>query len=528
MSINDNNKRANMELDDEINKRPTLSPAASPTEVPPQLDLSFNPYQDQVGLYVNLKTLYPLLPATPKIGGGAAFMEVGHKQGATKPPCDTAYVAMCDVSDSMSCEQKISHLLASLQAWYQYLVDRQPNAKIAICRFNESASLIYGPGKLPSADEMAEIVRMLTPSGGTKIGNAIKLMNEVTAKCQKDYGGSVVSVLFTDGQDDAFSRDVRLFKENGQDAELTKLGACSGLHNTFLGIGRDADIMTLDLLARVCHGTFAHIQGGQTLGQDIAGVIGSLLGLCEEMMQQAVKLTCTFKTEGALEPTTVVSEKSIAVRICDSPMPTKVPIQLPCSDGPLEVTVKLEVYDLGVLIKDSAPAYTLSKSFTLGTTSEDQEPSMECVVQEAMRIQGIVNEEVAASLIQLNLPAAGTANDGAMTKLKEYMTMSLDEATMAALAKLVEELEVQGAEIVEAIAQGEHATLTRDRAMSRALTHWNGVSLDDPSFESQGQAASRTRTASLAPAVAYVAPASSSPPSSYGLAGGRTGSMCYR
>jgi len=498
-----------------VGKDPALAPAP---ENPPALDLVvadgkkmeedavietreevYNPYEGH-GIYAKLETMYPRYKegGGERIGEGCCFVRVGLKDGAAPLTVSKkTYCVLADRSGSMTNGRRYKNLCDTLQAMFSSIRETgdEDNVDVVVIAFNGSAEVIHGPGKIPDASKMAEIKRKLSPVGGTDIAMALEAFYGVSETCIRE-GRSVIGVLFTDGEDGAFSQMVHTFKQvGGEDKLLSKLTACSGVSVHYVAICRDADGQLLGDLAKLSKTTFSTVE--ETEG--IVGLIGSFLGLCNEKMPETVTVTITSEDE---EVKVHILEKHVNLRFGNDGVSINIPMKFQSNPGNLNVEIR--VHKIGALIGETPAAYTLKKTFLWeslkeGDCDDDGFPSMDCVAEEVNRIKKMCDEGVILALRDNKFEDAGVVNDKAMAGVSKLLELTLDEGTIAALMSVIEELEVQGAEIAEAISRGYIIQETRDRATSRALTLDNGMSLSDPTYESHSQAVGRTLSNQLAP-----------------------------
>lgn len=499
---NNNNKRA---IDnDDVNeldecKRPALGPSQS-TEDPPHLELTisdkmevqeYNPYG---GLWTGLETIYPTYKKdAQRIGEGCCFIRVGI-DAVNKDSKKKTYCVLADRSQSMNLGNRYENLCNTLKVMFSSIKETgdEENIDIVVIAFNNSATVIYGPGKIPDDAKMSEIKCLLLPNGGTDIARALESFYDVSESLLRE-GRPVIGVLFTDGDDSSLSAMVRAFKQQRMmmretDTVLSKL-CISGRSAHYVAICRDANGKLLCDLAELSNTTFSTVEGGVAT----VGLIGSFLGLCKEKMSETV--TISIHNGDVL----VIDKKHINPRFGNDGYTVNIPMKLESTPG--EIKVEICVYKIGDNHKTAEPAYTLSKTFVWRSVEENCEElaSMDCVAEEVNRIKAICDKDVASALTMDHLGNAGIANDAAMTMIAELLELKLDESTVACVTSAIENLEAQGAEIAESINRGYVDVESRDRALSRSLTVDNGMSLTDPSYESRAQSAGRTLSYQLAP-----------------------------
>jgi hypothetical protein len=493
-----------------------LSPSSPSTEVvmeelqlpvSAKKDAACKAFQESVRLEVDVKTLYPLLPFSTSEGSRGAMIRVEAKQLPVMVDTGVAekktFCVLCDGSGSMRGEG-YQEMCTALEASVQVLRETgRTNFNVAIVRFDSDASVIYGPDKIPNDDELKEIVKKLSPAGGTDIAKALEVFQEKVSAPLLQKGESVVCVLITDGDDSTLASYVR---NGARNTEMTrKLGNVSGETIHFLGVSQVANMTLLRNLGNMCYSTCNRVDP-----DSIAGVLGSAIAL--EKTENIVKVTVDVCVPGEESPTTLVTQERINLRYStdDEPAPTDISIQLPqLKEGEkreMEVKVKLEVYDFGYVESPTSKTLLLTqeKTFTLkGAASEEdfslamKDPCLEYILFEAKRTKGSVDGKVAGFLSSFNIDGAiATVNKG-IEDVRKFMALTSDQTTVDALEITVQELEAQNVELENSRTERARLDNIRDRAYSEAMTDRNNVSVYGRG-QSNTQQAARTLSAATA------------------------------
>jgi hypothetical protein len=460
-------------------------------------------FQESVRLEVDVKTLYSLLPCVGSdeaerngmcMGG---MIRVEAKQLMMEPKKKT-FCVLCDGSGSMG-GQRYADMCIALEAAVQVLREtgRGETFNVAVIRFDSEASVIYGPGEIPSDAQLKEIIQKLRPAGGTDIAKALKVFQDKVSAPQLLKGEQVIGVLITDGDDYTLSSSVR---NGARTTETTsKLGNVSGETLHFLAVSAGADIQLLNDLAGMCSTTCNRVAT-----ESIAEVMGSALAL--EKVEHIVKVTVEAAVPGEA-PTELITQQCINIRYSkdDELAPTDVSITLPTlkeGEAALEVGIKLEVFEFGYVKPGvSAPIVTQEKKFTLKAAASEEEflsamkdPCLEYILHAAKRIKGGVDAKVAGLLSALNIDSAIAAVDEGIKRVKMYAALTSDQTAADALAITVGELEAQRVELETGRIERTRLDNIRDRAYSEAMTDRNSMSVYGRG-QSNSQNAARTLSA---------------------------------
>ncbi len=110
-------------------------------------------------------------------------------------------VVVADASGSMGTDNRIENLrngilrLGELSKQFESM-----RTELTVIKFNNEASIVFGPALVPSETEMKRLCMGIHPSGGTNVGKAME-MALIEAEHQADLGKFVHVILLTDGVD---------------------------------------------------------------------------------------------------------------------------------------------------------------------------------------------------------------------------------------------------------------------------------------------------------------------------------------
>ena len=368
-------------------------------------------------------------------------------------------VILADASGSMDCNNRIGNLregIMRLGGLSHQFASMQ--IEITIIRFNDTASVIWGPAPVPSDEKLQALCMDIKPRGGTNISGAIAAGLNI-AEDRAFLGKSVHMVLFTDGVD---TSNLQTKMEEGAAGFLEQLKNQKRLTVHCVGICNDADAKLLDMIVRSsCRGTFQCIKDN-----DISKLIGSMWGLMMEMVDQNIRLIVeTVDSDGTVS---AVVSRDIILRVCSPAMPLVVGIK---------VQYTTTVLRARMLIDDRC----LDTRLELPRTSEPVF-DMVCAQEAVNLLQGELAEKTVLHL-RAGDPAAVIVE---ITNTREVILALLDKVENAEqqmkFASIVDaaiiELDAANADMLGALTDLEHGREAELRAMSRSATVRNsGVSI---------------------------------------------------
>ena len=363
-----------------------------------------------------------------------------------------ALIVLADTSGSMATDNRIQKLrdgvvrLAELSGRFASM-----RTELTIVDFSDGAEIVHSGSAMPTTEELAQICEELKPSGMTNIGAALSKAAEI-ADAKKDKAVHVV--LFTDGED---TYDLQTSLDAGTCLSLsTSLAEHPMLWIHCVGICTAIDCRLLNTITQSAQrGTF------QCIADDnISKLMGSLWGL----MVEAVDLPCSVRLEDST--TIIIDRKSIALRVCDPPVPCMV------STGATTMIRKgTQRLTATLTIGDASRTWSIDLAPT-GSSEIDEVCGKEFVSS----VVAACALEVAEALQSDDFDAASRANAKALETVQALPA----ECILTAVG----DLEAQGRDITNA---RENQDLARDlevRAMSRSATQRNNGASIDPASRS--------------------------------------------
>ena len=500
------------ETEEEQHSKRKLSPSGFVETGMPELDLLHDGpaevFQAQVGLEVDVKSLFSLLPDPTRADAAkwsSGLLRVQAKIDAVKPPSKpVVFCAICDRSWSMSADNRYPDLKVVVETAAKVL---DGNTHLfSVVRFDGTAQVIYGPAEIPSDAQLVDILEKLKPCGGTNISEALKVFQEEVSAPMLAAGHSVMAVLMTDGEDHTLAKAVeRMMKDGSPCAAAAKLGKVSGETIHYLAVAPEADMHLFASLAELSSSTCNRV-----LGENTPEVVGSIIALSSEQLNESVFATVEV-TPISQEPSTTVTlidkrKINISVRGDGAVHPTDISLKFPTmkeEEKGLSVRVKLEVYAFGNT-DNMEPFLTVDKCFTVmrATSGEEFEgamklPSVECILQEARRIKGNVDTLVAEDLRRLNIDDALVNVNQGIADINEFAALiPVNDADAAALLAIVVELGAQATDLQASKVERTRINDIRDRAYSDAMTDRNSMSVGGRN-ESQSQTVMRQLSRSV-------------------------------
>lgn len=368
-------------------------------------------------------------------------------------------VVLADASGSMDCNSRIGNLregIMRLGGLSNQFASMQ--IEITIIRFNDTASVIWGPAPVPSEEKLHALCMDIKPRGGTNISSAIAAGLTI-AEDRAFLGKSVHMVLFTDGVD---TSSLQTKIENGTAGILEQLKSQKRLTVHCVGICSDADAKLLDMIVRSsCRGTFQCIKDN-----DISKLIGSMWGLMMEMVDQNIRLIVeTIDSDGTVSP---VVSRDVILRVCSPPMPLIVGIKVQYTTTMLRARMLIDDRCLDICLdlpRISAPVFDIV-----------------CAQEAVNLLQGELAEKTVLHL-RAGDPAAVIVE---IANTRQVILALLDKVENAdqqmEFASIVDvaivELDAANADMLTALTDVELGREAELRAMSRSATVRNsGVSI---------------------------------------------------
>jgi hypothetical protein len=279
----------------------------------------------------------------------------------------------------------------------------------------------------------------------------------------------------------------------------------SGIFVCIVGICPDADAHLLGTLSEIGNGMYTI-----TKDHDIAGLIGSLVGLMSERIHEKVVLDVWLQTSSSSCSCTTVPIITLKpLHMSTNGPPLRIPFSvvdlLPFQNQEaVELVATAKVFAVGS--KENTEEYSTDK-MTLRSSSMDdatkKEPDLDCVVNDFDRLSIQTRTTLAKAIAHCNFTEAEELNAEAMKLFKDLkleFAVVIDKPEVATTVVKVEtELNERARDILEAQTNHEAARSLSHRIASDASTARNsGVSVGGMgSYESPAQADMRTRSASL-------------------------------
>jgi Mg-chelatase subunit ChlD len=420
-----------------------------------------------VELEVDLKTVYEgVVPASSQSIKGFAEIRV---VSAPKQRRAT-YIVVLDKSSSMAEGNRYANMVQGFRALNVLLGEQ--GAQMAVIPFNNHVESTHGPHDAPlSPTVMDALCDEIRPNGGTDIGAALSRAYELaSAMVAEDELCGVTILLMTDGQDSPMSRTVK--HNRSTDALLCRMSAQERVFLCLVGICHDADAPLLGSLAEIGNGTYT-----VTSDSDIAGMVGSLVALVDERVQDKVVVTISAPGAAPLSKQVYLSRSRS----------TRVPFVLTRNDGDAAVACEVVV--------GGRTAHKTELALRPAADNDVLQLNLDCVIMDFERI----SMEHRASIVVGDWARSIAMTDGAMQQLAllraEYaavMPLAIADTVMAQLEESKRDME-QAMENYAAEREYSH------RVVSDASTVRNsGMSIGTVgAHESASQVSMRTRTASM-------------------------------
>jgi uncharacterized protein YegL len=365
-------------------------------------------------------------------------------------------VVVADASGSMEGSQRIDNLRAGIMRLGELSSQfASMNTELTLIRFNDEASIMWGPATVPTEEKLHELCMEIQPRGGTNMGKAIDLALGV-AEERSSLGKSVHVVLFTDGVDTSF---LQTKMENGTAPFLEKLGSLKRLTLHCVGICSDADAPLLDMLVRASiRGTFQCIKENS-----IAKLMGCMWALMMEMIDDNIRLIVEAIDADGLERAVV--SRDVVLRVCETP--TVVGFKVPQLTSMLRARVVIE--DRCIETRIELPR-------------EDPAFDMVCAQEAVNQLQGELAEKIVV-LLRAGTPADAVLEVGAARQaIRSLLDMVEADADRVGFSAIVDaamkELDANEADLLRVLSDFEEARDFELRAMSRSATVRNsGVSI---------------------------------------------------
>jgi uncharacterized protein YegL len=368
-------------------------------------------------------------------------------------------VVLADASGSMDTNDRLDNLrngilrLGGLSNQFASM-----NVELTVIQFNDDASIVFGPGPMPTEDKLKELCMSIKPSGGTNIGKAIELALDI-AEERTILGKSVHAVLFTDGVD---TSSLKTKMENKTAGFQDRISSIKFFTIHCVGICADADATLLDLLVRASRrGTFQCIKDN-----DITNLISCLWGLMMEMIDTNVRLLVESVDADGVE-TTIVS-RDIILRVCSPSVPLVVGFKVPQATALLRARM---------VINDRCLETRIDLPRTAGPSFD-----MVCAEEGVNLVMGELSEKIVVLIRAGNIAAAILEVGTTREVIGKLIDKTETEEQKISLAKVVDnstkELDATEADLLNSLADFDEARDTELRAMSRCATQRNsGVSI---------------------------------------------------
>ena len=391
--------------------------------------------------------IHTLVPSSPTIG----CIRITTPD-ITPPTKDNtiSLIIIADASGSMETDDRLANLhcgILRLGALSNQFASMQ--VELTLIQFNDDASVVFGPGPMPSEAGLKTLCMEIKPRGGTNIGKAIDSALKIASE-RSLAGKSVHAVLFTDGVDTS-SLKTRI--DAGTAGFLPEIKALRFFTIHCVGICADADATLLDAIVRASRrGTFQCIKDN-----DITNLIGCLWGLMMEMIDNNVKLLVeSIDTDGV--ETQIVS-RDVILRVGSAPM--VVGFKIPQHTTTLRARMVINTRCLETRISlPRAP-----------------EPAFDAVCAEegVNLVMGELSEKIIILLRAGN--ASGAILEVGLTR-QVLRELNMDASLVKTIDAAIKELDATETDLLNSLLDYEEGRQAELRAMSRSATHRNsGVSI---------------------------------------------------
>ena len=458
-------------------------------------------------LALSVKTMYEGVYSPTR--GLKGFVEIKPAPGAEAEGVSTTYVVVLDKSQSMSTGSRYQNTVQGFRALNEIIKHGQD--RIIVIPFNHAVTEIMGPYTSPiQPTVMDDICRNhLRPNGGTNIEEALSKAYMAAEKVVMGGEGVATILLMTDGEDVDTRRRVDLFVLNGGSSELLKSmkNQLSGIFVCIVGICPDADAHLLGTLSEIGNGTYTI-----TKDHDIAGLIGSLVGLMSERSHEKVVLDVWLQTSSSSTTCTTMPIIMLKpVHMSTNGHPLRIPfsvVDLPFKNQEVvELFATAKVFAVGS--KENTEEYSTDK-MTLRSSTMDadgggiimkSDPDLDCVVNDFDRLSIQTRTTLATAIAHCNFTEAEELNTEAMKlfeNLKLEFAVVIDKPEVAvSVIKVETELNERARDLREAQTNYQAARSLSHRIASDASTARNSGLSVGGSYESAAQTDMRTRSASL-------------------------------
>jgi len=430
----------------------------------------------------------------PRFGNDLGYVRVEYSKTEDLNQCPPTscknFIYVIDTSASMCNGERLAKAKLGFQASCAML---DPCVTVTVIFFESHAQIIYSglnPFYAPSQDEnnqksvMQKLLDKMRTGGGTNIIAALEL---TAAQVKQHLGENITVLLMTDGEDLEMS-DVIVLDKDLAEEERSKwldgvLKNVSGVQVHIVGISHDAASGDLAYLSQLTHGTFVCVKNNE-----IIDVMGTLLGLVEEKIPQAITLAVKLTTKD--ENRLLLKTRVPLIASKPSKIPFKIPLDMACESSRLNIQAILEVTPMGQETESASHSTIITQEKDLHIFKKYEDvvsqgaPHLECILEEAHRLWGEYNLKIAFNLRNFNKKSISKnidLNRELMTQIldfKEYLfVMDCEQKTTASLQDeldhYVKQLQGQAADMRECVENSKRRLLAEQRALSDASTQRN-------------------------------------------------------